>query len=80
VRSIYQHKLADLLKPAGLESELNAQMQIDPAFRARWTIVSKWSEQTRYSIWTYGDASAMIDAVAGRQDAKGVFQWLSERW
>jgi hypothetical protein len=80
VRNIYSHDLASLLDLAGLESDLKTAMRTDVGLRDGWTTIRNWSEQSRYSIWTYNDASAMIDAVAGRHDVKGIFQWLSERW
>jgi HEPN domain-containing protein len=80
VTKIYTHDLSDLLRLAGLESELDVAKRLDPGLDRRWSIVKTWKEQARYSLWTDLDASSMIDAVAGDGSTGGLFQWLTARW
>jgi HEPN domain-containing protein len=80
VNRVYTHDLSELLRLGGLESELDVARRADPELNRRWAIVKNWKEQARYSIWTNGDASAMMDGVAGDNRAGGLFQWLTARW
>lgn len=80
VDQVYSHKLANLLKLAGLEKTLESERQNDPELDRRWSIAKNWSEQARYSVWTEAQALAMIDAVNGNGKTGGLFQWLSARW
>jgi len=80
VDKIHTHNLRDLIKLAGLESQLDRARESDLVFGQKWTVVEGWTEQSRYEIWTNEAASAMIDAVAGTPEAEGVLQWLISRW
>lgn len=77
--SVYTHDLTTLLKLAGLEAELEDAIETAPALRQRWAIAKKWSEQSRYAVWTPEDALGMIDAVAGNADEEGLLSWLTNR-
>jgi hypothetical protein len=65
---------------AGLESELQAAIEADPVLSRRWSVTKKWSEVARYLVWTDDDASDMIEAVEGGEEANGIYQWLTKRW
>jgi len=80
VDKIYTHKLADLLKLAGLEKLLDAERQNDADLDRRWSVVKNWTEQARYSIYTEEQALAIMDAINGDGRTEGLFQWLSARW
>ena len=80
VNRVYTHDLSDLLRLAGLESELDAARRGDSELDRRWSIAKNWSEQARYSVWTEPEASAMIDAIDGDGKIGGLLQWLSARW
>jgi HEPN domain-containing protein len=80
VNRVYTHDLSELLRLAGLESELDVARRGNSELDRRWSIIKNWTEQARYSIWTNGDASSMIDGVAGDGRAEGLFQWLTARW
>jgi len=79
INSVYTHDLTALLRLAGLESDLVDAIENNAALGEKWEVAKKWSEQARYAVWTEGDASAMIDAVEGRNGAEGLFQWLNNR-
>ena len=80
VNKIYTHDLSDLLRLAGLESQLDAARQANSEIDRRWSIAKNWTEQARYSIWTTEQAAAIIDAVVGDGPDGGLFQWLNARW
>jgi HEPN domain-containing protein len=77
VNKIYTHDLSDLLRLAGLESELDAERRANSELDRRWSIVKNWTEQARYSVWTKEQATAIIDAVAGDGRNGGFSQWLT---
>lgn len=77
VNSIYTHNLKDLLSLAGLKSRLDDDMNESPELRENWATISKWSEHTRYEVWTSDAAATMLEAV-GAAD-KGLLQWLQKR-
>ena len=72
VNSVYTHKLIELLRLSGLEREMKA----DVAMSDRWTLVSEWSEQARYTTWTSNEASGMLNAIGGEE---GLLKWLLNR-
>jgi hypothetical protein len=80
VNKVYTHDLTDLVRLAGLESELDTARGTDSNFDRRWSVVKNWNEQARYSIWTEEQAAAIIDAVDGAAGVGGFFRWLSARW
>jgi HEPN domain-containing protein len=80
VNRIYTHDLAELLRLAALEAELDTARQRDPELERRWSVVKNWNEQARYATWTEQQASAIIDAIDGNADGGGILQWLSARW
>ena len=78
VNKIYTHDLAELLRLAGLEAELETGRQADSDLDRRWSITKSWNEQARYSVWTEEQALAIIDAIDAGPG--GLFRWLSARW
>jgi hypothetical protein len=80
VNKVYTHDLADLLRLAGLEAELEIARQSDPELDRRWSIVKNWTEQARYAIWTEEQATTILDAINGDARTGGLFQWLNARW
>jgi hypothetical protein len=73
----YSHSPLELVKVADLYSDLQISMRANPLLEARWTVVIKWSEQSRYQIWNETDAKALLGAVT---DANGVLPWIKQRW
>ena len=72
------HNPSELIKVAELYRELQMDGATNPALDANWNIVIKWSERSRYEIWTRSDAKALIDAVSGK--GNGVLPWIKLRW
>jgi len=78
VNDTYTHELGKLVGLAGLKTELDKQTAVDQDFTARWGIVSKWSEASRYENWDAANAQTMYDSVA--DPMKGVLQWIKRFW
>jgi HEPN domain-containing protein len=76
VERVYVHDLSKLLSLAGLEDELEAEMNANTDLRAKWTTILKWSERARYEIWTQESSSAILEAVGGDE---GLLRWLQNR-
>lgn len=74
----YTHDLPALIKVAGLEAELQAEIDRDRVFEQNWAIVKDWSEESRYQTTNRAKAHDLYWAIAGRQH--GVMRWLRQRW
>ena len=75
---VFTHDLTSLLKHSKLNAELEAESKANPRFAACWDAVIKWSEASRYSVWTGYQAEALLDAILRRKD--GVMPWIKQRW
>lgn len=76
-RDSYTHNAKKLIVTAGLESALeNAVRQSE--FGQRWRIVSKWSEESRYSSHSPQEAHDLIEAIENRKH--GILQWLKKHY
>jgi|ERR1017187_6084668 HEPN domain-containing protein len=74
---VFAHKLEDLVTVANLDAELLAAIRASSKFAAGWELVSKWTEEGRYSTWTRDDAEAIIEAIAEKE---GVLPWIKRHW
>jgi HEPN domain-containing protein len=77
-RRIFIHNLTELVELVHLTKELLAARKANPKFEAGWNVVCKWTEESRYTIWTRDDAEAILDAIARKKD--GVLPWIKRRW
>jgi HEPN domain-containing protein len=75
---VFTHNLRDLLKLADLNDEMEAAKQASRNFAAGWDEAIKWSEASRYTIWTRNQAEVLLDAILKRKD--GVMPWIKQRW
>ena len=75
---VFTHDLPTLLKHSQLNVELEAESRANPRFEACWDEVTRWSESSRYSVWTRNQAEALLDAILRRKD--GVLPWIKRRW
>jgi hypothetical protein len=78
VRDSYSHDLLQLVKVAGLLTDLSNKSNTNPIFRGHWTIVKDWSEESRYERHSQIEASNLYEAVADPPD--GVLQWIKQHW
>jgi len=75
---VFTHNLRELLKLADLNDELETAKQASRNFAAVWDEVIKWSEASRYTIWSRNQAEVLLDAILQRKD--GVMPWIKQRW
>lgn len=74
----YSHDLSKLVKTAGLESALKAEIGVDPHFNANWILAKDWSVESRYSALGKLKAEALSNAVNDR--SHGVMRWIRQHW
>ena len=78
VNQVYTHQLDVLLRLSGLQASLRTAEDQSVELKTSWSIVSTWSEASRYEMVDPFRATAMVDAVG---DANfGVLQWLRQHW
>jgi len=75
---VFTHNLTDLVELAGLKGEFNKARQSQSGIQANWDIVTKWTEESRYSFWTNADAELLLVATTHRKD--GILPWIKQRW
>ncbi|HEX9198822.1 MAG TPA: DNA-binding protein [Acidobacteriaceae bacterium] len=75
---VFTHDLPTLLKHSRLNVELEATCKANPDFATCWDAVIKWSETSRYTVWTRNQAEELLDAILRRKD--GVMPWIKQRW
>lgn len=76
VRKLYTHNLNELLKLAGLDQQLEADMKANAALASNWNVVKVWDEAKRYvSSGLKGQ-----DMYAALNGTDGVLTWIKQRW
>ena len=79
VSDSYSHDLIQLIRVAGLTADHTLALKSSTNFTINWSIVSKWSEQTRYqSSIAQIEAENIYRAITVRRD--GVLTWLKKYW
>lgn len=78
VNATYSHDLEKLMNTAGLKPALQLKEREDEQFSAYWGIVSKWSEQSRYTVTDSITAAHLITSIQDQEH--GVLQWLKQHW
>lgn len=76
VQAIYTHNLAELLKLAELDADLDRDMRTNPSLAAKWVAIAEWNENSRYQTARLRGA----DLCAAVSDADGVLAWIRQRW
>jgi HEPN domain-containing protein len=76
IDEIYQHDLNILLKRAGLEEQLDKDMQANEALAANWNTVKVWTEESRYRVSGLGGK----DLYAAITGTDGVLPWIKKLW
>jgi len=74
----YSHDLFQLVRAAGLEAALNAEIAADANFGANWLVVKDWSIESRYSTPGNLKAAALTSAINNRRH--GVMRWIRQHW
>ena len=78
LKNIYTHNLNNLVKGAKLEADLVKKMKSDPDFEVNWSIVNKWTENSRYDNVDEKKATDMYSAVTST--IHGVLKWIKQHW
>lgn len=78
IAKVYQHKLTELVKLAGLEKSRNDLAKSDKEFDANWGITKEWTPESRYEVKQTADAQYLIDAITDNDH--GVMQWIKKHW
>jgi HEPN domain-containing protein len=74
----HTHDLVSLVRLAGLDSILHAEMNANLAFSANWSIIKDWKETCRYASRTEQEAKDIISAIASRKH--GFLKWVRSHW
>ena len=75
----FSHDLADLLGFAKLKLELDQALRVNPALDTSWTIILKWSEESRYQQGK--TAQDVLDLLTAIEDQTGgLLPWLQQHW
>jgi len=77
-RKVFTHDLVELVELVRLRDELLSDAKANSRFSAAWEIVRRWSEESRYQVWTKEDAEQLIGAIVHRKD--GILPWIRRRW
>lgn len=76
VRKVYTHDLKDLLRLAGLEPQLQTDMNVNSALAINWSVVLDWNEEKRYVV----SGLKGKDICAALTGPNGVLTWIKQRW
>ena len=75
----YVHNLEQLLKLAGLERALDADMEHSKSLELNWTVVKDWKETCRYLVTiAETDARDLYAACTARKN--GILSWVRTKW
>ena len=75
---IFVHDLTKLMKIAGLQPTLDAEIKTDATFADNWNAVKDWREISRYGKTSQSEAEALIRAISDSRN--GVLRWLKRHW
>jgi HEPN domain-containing protein len=74
----YIHDLEKLVVLADLKTVRDADNTANPILADKWSIVSEWTEASRYDRKTQKEAEDLYEAITN--PLHGVFPWLQARW
>jgi hypothetical protein len=74
----WTHSARELIRLAGLESILSADIAANRVLDRNWHIVMDWSEQSRYETTSHHKAKKLYNAIA--DNTNGVMQWIRAHW
>jgi HEPN domain-containing protein len=73
---VYSHDLAELLKEADLNRQLDKDMETNPQLAENWGVIKAWTVDCRYE--TVGlNGKDMVDSL---NSADGVMTWIKLHW
>jgi hypothetical protein len=74
----WTHNLEELVKLAGLEPTLAADVAANSVLQLNWLTATDWTEQSRYQDIPHRQAKKLYAAIADKPN--GVMQWIRVRW
>ncbi|MGH7169195.1 MAG: HEPN domain-containing protein [Gemmataceae bacterium] len=74
----YTHSLQLLIKLAGRNPDLDAEMTADAEFNNNWIVVRDWTEESRYQQHAEKKARDLLQAITNRKH--GVMRWIRRFW
>lgn len=74
----HTHDITKLVGVAGLQRELDTEIDTNPSFAINWTIVKDWTEQSRYRTQPSASARDLVKAINDHET--GVMAWLRQHW
>ena len=73
---MYTHDLNELLRLAGLEKQLDADMKFNAALATNWSVIKDWDEEKRYVL----SGLKGKDMCAALTGPNGVLTWIKQHW
>ncbi len=77
VEDCWSHDINKLVKPAGLEKQLELATTSGD-FKLNWRMVESWTERSRYETKSEKEAKDLLAAITDTAD--GVLPWLKSLW
>lgn len=79
INKAWVHDLEQLVKLAGLGTELEKDMKVNKALELNWAVVKDWKESARYET-SISEARAkdLYSACVSRKN--GILSWIRKRW
>lgn len=74
----YNHDVGKLVKTAKLDALQATMAKGDPEFSDNWTVVTRWSEGSRYERKSEAEARELFNAIT--DGSHGVLPWIKLHW
>ena len=74
---LYCHNLEALLQSCGLKDMLSKDMKNNSDLGAKWGVIARWSEQSRYKITEGLIARDFLDAIDNKKC--GILIWIMKK-
>ncbi|MCK4886717.1 MAG: HEPN domain-containing protein [Planctomycetes bacterium] len=79
LKKVYTHNLEQLVKVAGLKSDLDEDFKKNRTLEVNWATVKDWNESSRYTRQTTpADAKDFYSACTSRTN--GILSWIKTKW
>lgn len=78
VDKCYTHKFEELLAASGLNDAVALRRREDASFDRNWSLVSSWSEDSRYLSHSAKEAKDILAAIS--DSTSGVLECIRQYW
>jgi len=80
-KSFLTHKFDVLVKLAGLQKTLDAELNNNINFKSNWSLVTSWTESFRYKPIGSSSQTEVQDLITAiDDDNNGILTWIKKRW